>query len=150
MKSRVFFEVMRCSPGISACIYVMIYIMAECVNEQPPKSLSRAACEKWRKRQILEAVRRKGDPTLWPVLFQWKEEPTAISTGLSAVEGSISRDCGLCGCSSGHDQPLLKVGWEAEGCLEDVVRCVVFGIKDSPPLIFPLNAFHARRPAPMS
>ena len=38
--------------------------------------------------------------------------------------------------SSGHGQPLLKTGWEAEGCLQDVVRvCMVLGKKIPDPLV---------------
>jgi hypothetical protein len=39
--------------------------------------------------------------------------------------------------SSGHGQSLLKAGWEANGCLQDVVRvCMVFGEKTPDPLVF--------------
>jgi hypothetical protein len=44
--------------------------------------------------------------------------------------------------SSGHGQSLLKVGWEAEGCLQNVVRVwMVLGKSIPDPLISP----HASR-----
>lgn len=123
MKSRVFFEVMRCSPRISVCIYVMIYIMAKCVNEQPRSRFQVQLARNGERGEFLQSYMEGRASRSWRVLFQWKEEPTAISTELSAMEGSVSRDCALCGCLR-HGQPLLKRGWEADGCLQDLVLIV--------------------------
>ena len=39
--------------------------------------------------------------------------------------------------SSGHGQPLLKTGWEADECLQDVgpIVCMVFGENIPDPLL---------------
>lgn len=82
----------------------------------------------------------KGGPHGYDVFyFSGKRSRRATSAGLSAIDGSVSRDCGLCGCPSGYGQPLHKTGWEADECLQDVERivCIVFGIKYSRPLLFP-------------
>ena len=82
MKSRVFFEVMRCSPRISVCIYVMIYIKAKCVNV-----LLRSRFQAQRVRNCSRSggrngcailYRTGGSRTSWGALFQRNMAPTRL------------------------------------------------------------------------